>query len=229
MVPWDLGHGLPLALPWFIKGLGLEETAVATAILLSKCKVRKKAWWYKETRQSYTDYIRLLLLHVCYLRLHLNCSKHAHIYSWITRLPFHVMCGGGLGLKMKFCWEVQTDLETQISFQLSNRIQRDLMPRWRSQKLILPALGANGTGSGSHSSSCPYSAWRGELKPCAMLFSGQYPQVDIVQLPRTQPCCDSPHTAVIVAVKPLKSFYTDLKASLSAQIVYERNTAETHF
>lgn len=81
----------------------------------------------------------LLLLHACYLRLHLNCSKDAHVYSWITRPPFHALCGGGLGLKMKVCWEVQIELETQISFQLSNRSQRDLMPRCRSQKLILPA------------------------------------------------------------------------------------------
>lgn len=151
MMSRDVGHCLPLVLPWFIKGIGMEETAVGTVILLSRCKDRKKAWWYQEMRQSYTDYIRLLLLHACYLRLYLNCSKCAHVYSWITRLPFDVVFGGGLGLKMKFCWEVQRDLETQVSFQLNNRIQRDLMPRWRSQKLILPALGANDRVSGSHS------------------------------------------------------------------------------
>lgn len=136
--PWSWSE---LVLPWFIKGVGMEETAVETAVLPSQCKDRRKAWWYEEMRQSYTDYTRLLLLHACCLRLPLNCSKQAHVYSWIKRLPFHVLCGKALGLKMKFCWEVQTDRATQISFQLSNRIQRDLMPRWRSEKGYIVCLG----------------------------------------------------------------------------------------
>lgn len=62
-------------------------------------------------------------------------------------------------------------------------------------------------------SSWPYKARRGELKPCVMLFSGQYPQVDTFLFPRTQQFYDSQHTVIIVAVKPLSlfSFYTVLE------------------
>ena len=51
-----------------------------------------------------------------------------------------------------------------------------------------------------------------------MFFSGQYPQVDTFQFPRTQQFYDSQHTVVIVAVKPLVffSFYTGLEDSWSA-------------
>lgn len=72
-------------------------------------------------------------------------------------------------------------------------------------------------------SSRPYMAWRGELECGVMLFSGQYPQGDSFQIPRTQQFYDSWHTIVIVAVKPLSffSFCSVLETSWSAQIVYE--------